>query len=79
MEKEKLKVVLNNIIVNKLESINYDIKYYININASIAQSLVNKKTNSFMFIDDTDVEELIKIRKSIKKLVYNLKNKQNTK
>lgn len=39
MENEKITAVLNEVMVNKLESIAFDIKYYINTNASIAQSL----------------------------------------
>jgi len=43
MENEKITAVLNEVMVNKLESIAFDIKYYINTNAGIAQSLYSHK------------------------------------
>jgi hypothetical protein len=79
MENEKITAVLNEAIVNKLESITCDIKYYININASIAQSLDEESINSFKFMDDEEINELIEIRKRTKQLAFKLKNKLNSK
>jgi hypothetical protein len=77
MENEKITAVLNDIMVNKLESIAFDIKYYINTNASIAQSLVEESKNAFKFMDDEDIADLIEIRNKTKRLAYKLKNKLN--
>lgn len=59
MENEKNKVVLNEVMVNKLESVAFDIKYYINTNASIAQSLDEESVNAFKFMDKQEIDELI--------------------
>lgn len=75
MENEKITPVLNEVIINKLESISFDIKYYININASIAKSLDEECLDAFKFMDDGEINELMEIRNRIKRLVYNLKNK----
>jgi hypothetical protein len=77
MEDEKI-IVLNKIIVNKLESISFDIKYYINANA-IIHTLDKENVNAFKFMDDEDISELIEIRKRTKLLVYKLKNKLGAK
>lgn len=69
------KIVLNEAIVTKLEIVALDLKYYININASISQAINNERNIVFMIMDDEDVEELIEIRKKLKKLSYKLKNK----
>ena len=79
MENEKITVVLNDVMINKLESIEFDIKYYINTNAGIAQSLDEESVNAFKFMDDEEISELIEIRKRTKQLAYKLKNKLNSK
>ena len=79
MENEKITAVLNEVMVNKLESIAFDIKYYINTNAGIAQSLNEESINAFKFMDDQEINELIEIRNRTKKLAYKLKNKLNSK
>lgn len=71
----KNKVVLNTSIIDKLEDISYDIKYNLNINALLAESLDFDNINSYKVIDDEDINELLKIRKRIKQLTYKLKNK----
>lgn len=78
MENEKTAVVLNHVLINKLDSIVFDIKYYININAVIAQTLDEDSVNHFKFIDDEDMKELVEIRKRTKQLAAKLKNKLNT-
>ena len=77
MENEKITAVLNEVMVNKLESIAFDIKYYINTNAGIAQLLDEESINAFKFMDDEEINELIVIRKRTKQLAYKLKNKLN--
>ena len=72
---EKNIVILNNVIINKLESIAFDIKYYININSSIAQSLDEESMNAYKFMDDEDINELFEIKERINRLKYKLKNK----
>jgi len=72
---EKIKVVLNDAIANKLEIVALDIKYYINVNAGIAQSLNEENEDAFALIDDEDIGELVEIRKRLKRLAYKLKNK----
>ena len=79
MENEKITAILNEVIVNKLESITYDIKYYINTNASIAQTLDEEGMNAFKFMDNEEINELIEIRNKTKHLVRKLKNKLNSK
>ena len=79
MENEKNTAVLNEVIVNKLENIALDIKYYINTNAGIAQSLDEESINAFKFMDDEEINELIEIRKRTKQLAHKLKNKINSK
>lgn len=77
MENEKITAVLNEVMVNKLESIAFDIKYYINTNAGIAQSLDEESKNAFKFMNEEEINELIEIRNRTKKLAYKLKNKLN--
>lgn len=79
MENEKITAVLNEVIVNKLESIVFDIKYYININVGIARSLDEESINAFKFMDDEEITELIEIRNRTKQLVRKLKSKLNSK
>lgn len=83
MENEKITAVLNEVMVNKLESIAFDIKYYINTNAGIAQSLLQdldeESMNAFEFMDDEEINELIEIRNRTKQLAYKLKNRLNSK
>ena len=79
MGKEKITPVLNEVMVNKLESISFDIKYYINTNVGISQSLDNESMNAFKFMDDEEIAELIEIRNKTKRLVNKLKNKLNGK
>jgi len=78
MVNEKITPVLNEVIVSKLESITYDIKYYINTNAGIAQSLDEEGINAFKFMDNDEINELIEIRNRTKQLVRKLKNKLNS-
>ena len=75
MENEKTAVVLNHVLINKLDSIGFDIKYYININAGIAQTLDEDSVNHFKFIDDEDMKELVEIRKRTMQLAAKLKIK----
>jgi hypothetical protein len=79
MQNEKITAVLNDVMVNKLESIAFDIKYYINTNAGIAQSLDEESINAFKFMDDEEINELIEIRNRTKRLSHKLKNKLNSK
>lgn len=79
MKNEKITAVLNEAIVNKLESITYDIKYYVNTNAGIAQPLDEEGINAFKFMDSEEINELIEIRNRTKRLAYKLKNKLNSK
>ena len=79
MGNKKITAVLNEVMVNKLESIAFDIKYYVNTNASIAQSLDKESMNAFKFMDDEEISELIEIRNRTKRLAYKLKNKLNGK
>ena len=72
---EKIKAILNPILVRKLESISFDIKYYININASIAQTLDDEIEGAFQILEDEDIEELLEIRGRIKKIARKLNNK----
>lgn len=64
-------------MVNKLESIVFDIKYYINTNFATAQSLDEESINAFQFMNNEEINELIDIRKRINLLAYKLKNKMN--
>jgi len=73
MDRQKQKIVLNDILVNKLESMSYDLKYYININYGIANNLQKNNVNTKL-VSDEDLIELIDIRKKIKTLVHKLKN-----
>lgn len=60
---------LKKVLVNKLDNMSFDMKYYININASIG------KSGEYPFIMDVeDVEEFLEIRNKIKRLSYKLKN-----
>lgn len=79
MENEKITAVLNEVMVNQLESIAFDIKYYVNTNVGIAQSLDEESMNAFKFMDDEEINELIEIRNRTKRLAYKLKNKLNGK
>lgn len=79
MENEKITAVSNEVMVNKLESIAFDIKYYINTNVGIAQRLDAESINAFKFMDDDEINELIEIRNRTKQLAYKLKNKLNSK
>lgn len=71
MENEE--IILNNIMINKLDSMSYDIKCYMNINYGITQSLDNR--DGFKFMDSEEINELFEIRKRIKQLSHKLKNK----
>jgi hypothetical protein len=75
---KKNTAVLNNIIINKLESITYDIKYCINTNVSIAQLLDEEDINTFKFIDNDEINELIEISNRTKRLIKKLKDKLNS-
>lgn len=77
MNTEKIAAVLNDVMVIKLISIATDIKYYINTNAAISQSLDEENMDAYKFMDDEEMSELIEIRKRIKQLAYKLKNKLN--
>jgi hypothetical protein len=79
IENEKIAAILNEVIVNKLEIITYDIKYHINTNAAIAQSLDEEGINAFKFMDNEEINELIEIRNKTKHLARKLKNKLNSK
>ena len=75
MENEKINVVLNEILVNKLEIISFDIKHYLNTYASMAETLDEETINIFKFIDSEEFNELIEIRKKNKILAQKLKKK----
>lgn len=66
----KSNVALNEVLVKKLDTISFDMKYYININASIGRS---GEYPSIMNVND--VEEYLEIRNKIKRLAYKLKTK----
>ena len=74
---KKNMIILNEVLINKLESISYDIKYCVNTNVDITQSLNEKTKNSFKFMGDEELAELIEIRKRIKILTHKLKIKLN--
>lgn len=65
-----MNVVLNKILIDKLESISFDIKYYINTNASIANS---EGSNVLQWLSQDDIQEVKEIRTRIKKLAHKLK------
>lgn len=77
MENEKIATVLNEIMINKLTSIASDIKYYINTNYGITRSLDEEAKNTFKFMNDEEINELIEIRNRTKQLVYKLKNERH--
>jgi len=52
-----MKILLNKILVDKLESISFDIKYYINVNVASDYHIKEE------LVDHEDIEELIEIRK----------------
>ncbi len=66
---ENKKLVLNKVLINKLDSIAYDIKYYMNTNVNLSQS------HHINFMDREDIDELTLIRKKLKILTHKLKNK----
>lgn len=65
MANNTAKVRLNNILVNKLESMQYDIKYYVNANYG--------SHDNIKVLEDSDLEELIKIRTMLKSLTNRMK------
>lgn len=66
-----MEIALNTILVDKLDSISSDIKYYINMNYSIS-----KQVNSELPLASAeDVAELLDIRRRVKILSAKLKNK----
>jgi len=72
-----MNVVVTNVLINKLESISFDIKYYINMNASISNSLgVDKDSKLFAkCLDESELNEILEIRQRIKTLTKKLKEK----
>ena len=70
-------VIVNDAILNKLDSISQDIKTYVNMNVSIALSLNDRNKESFHYFDPEDIDELISIRKRIKNLSKKVRDKRS--
>lgn len=69
------KVRLNDIIVNKLISISYDLEYYMKINSELGKSLENsfdEETVDNMCFTQEDLSELILLRTRLKELTAKL-------
>ena len=66
MENEKLIIMVNGTLVRKLKSIAQDLKTYININ------VVEPYIKGIEYMLPDDVEEIIEIRRRIKKLANKL-------
>ena len=69
MENKEFGVILNNIVVDRLNDIALNIKYVINANA---HPIDDKCVNYIMY---EDLNELIEIRKRLKIITHKLKNK----
>jgi ABC-type uncharacterized transport system substrate-binding protein len=65
MTNNTAKVRLNEVLVNKLDSMQYDIKYYVNVNYG--------NHDNAKVLEDSDLEELIKIRTMLKSLTNRMK------
>jgi predicted component of type VI protein secretion system len=63
-----MNVRLNEVIINKLEGIQNDIKIYLNMNAV-------DDVENLDIMHDNEVDELIKIRNNIKIMVSNMKKR----
>lgn len=63
-----MNVRLNEVIINKLEGIQNDIKIYLNMNAV-------DEVENLDIMHDNEVDELIKIRNNIKIMVSNMKKR----
>lgn len=59
-------------MVHKLESMSFDIKYYINANATISNKSFD---NLNEFMNDEVITELVEIRNRIKRVIKKLENK----
>ena len=78
-------VALNKALITKLEIVNLDLKYYINMNALIANTISKRPELQILgnkTIDNEDIAELLEIRSKLKKLTTRLRAKlenENTK
>ena len=74
---DNMEILNNGILIGKLDSISTDLKYYINIQASLAESLLNDgvERNSSVFLEKEEIEELLNVRKSVKCLLKKLKDR----
>ena len=70
----RIKIILNRDLVNKITSTGVDIKNYINVNAVIGESLCENLDNT-VFIDQEELSELLEIRKKLNKLSQKLNKK----
>jgi len=71
-----VKVRLNDVIVNKLDSIGFDLKYYMNVNAELGKSLeesFDEATVNNMCFNEEDLSELILLRTRLGELTSKLK------
>lgn len=80
MQTNNINPVLNEAIIAKFNSISLDIKTYLNANYNLAKELDLHNTSINQFITDYELETIIDIRKSIKKLVqkFNERSSNNT-
>lgn len=79
MTNEKIIAILNEVMVDKLDSIAFDIKYYLNTNYGITQTLDEDCMGYLKIMDKEEINELIVIRIKIKQLANKLKNKLKVK
>lgn len=68
MENNSKTPVVNQILVDKLNSMSTDIKYYLNMNYMISSSLSDENTLAFKFMSNENLNELSEIRKRLKAL-----------
>jgi len=72
------RVRLNEVFVNKLDSICFDLKYYINVNSELGKSLgetFDDETVENMCLTQDDLSELILLRTRLMELTGKLKFK----
>jgi len=73
---EKIKVIITQSLIDKLNSISQDIKVYINSDVHITNSLKDVE-HTFPMMSKDDADELIDIRKRIKILSRKLEDFRN--
>lgn len=68
-------VVINDTIIDKLDSMSNDIKMYVNMNAHIGSNLRKVLADNSTFMDEKELNEILEIRLRIKNLSHKLRNK----